>query len=795
MIKHYFKTTFRYLKAYQLFSAINLVGLAIAFCVVYYAVLFVHFELSYDKFNTNADRIYRLSTNVETPAGITYETSAGAVAGAIQSTFPEVQNTTRIFLDYYIVQKGQDAYGEETLAYADPSVFSVFSFPLISGNAVTIFNNPYAMVLSETAARKYFGTTDCINKTLTLDGKITATVTGVMKDIPTNSHFRTDIFLSMSSLIKEGTNWMTNWNRFGFSTYVLLKENATAASFTKKLAGFAKEHPLKNNLQYSLVAEPLNSLYLHGMARGNKAGSTAVGNYMNIYIFSIVAIFVLFIACFNFINLTTALSLKRAKEIGVRKVTGATRKQLTYQFLTDALTVALLAFVLAIILCIAVQPLVNNITGKIISTGIVDNIKLIGLFLLLAVFTGLLSGLYPALVLASFQPVSNLKGKFTTNRKGLILRKGLVITQFTISIVLIIATIIVYSQLNFMQNENLGFKKEHNLVIDFHYDERIGEHAESVLAELSNIPGIRSASISSSTPGRSNTKYPTTIEGINKEPQELQTDAYFIDYNFLNQYGLEVIAGRGFAKDFATDLRESMVINECAVKRLGFKNAEDAVGKPFLQRGSNGLIIGVIKDFHFHSLHETIMPLTMQVSPGFFTFLTLGVTTDNIATTVSDLQKKWTTIAPGLPLIYTFADDTFNAQYKADDRFGKLFICFAVLSVFISCLGLFGLTSFTTVQRTKEIGIRKVLGASVASIVTLLTKEFIVLVLMALLIAIPIATITMKYWLNDFAYHIPIKVEYFLTAGFLAMLIALLTLSIQSIKAAIANPIKTLKTE
>ncbi|MBC7507392.1 MAG: ABC transporter permease, partial [Ferruginibacter sp.] len=699
------------------------------------------------------------------------------------------------FLDYYIVQKGQDAYGEETLAYADPSVFSVFSFPLISGNAATVFNNPYAMVLSETAARKYFGTTDCINKTLTLDGKITATVTGVMKDIPTNSHFRTDIFLSMSSLIKEGTNWMTNWNRFGFSTYVLLKENATAASFTKKLAGFAKEHPLKNNLQYSLVAEPLNSLYLHGMARGNKAGSTAVGNYMNIYIFSIVAIFVLFIACFNFINLTTALSLKRAKEIGLRKVTGATRKQLTYQFLTDALTVALLAFVLAIILCIAVQPLVNNITGKIISTCIVDNIKLIGLFLLLAVFTGLLSGLYPALVLASFQPVSNLKGKFTTNRKGLILRKGLVITQFTISIVLIIATIIVYSQLNFMQNENLGFKKEHNLVIDFHYDERIGEHAESVLAELSNIPGIRSASISSSTPGRSNTKYPTTIEGINKEPQELQTDAYFIDYNFLNQYGLEIIAGRGFSKDFATDLRESMVINECAVKRLGFKNAEDAVGKPFLQRGSNGLIIGVIKDFHFHSLHETIMPLTMQVSPGFFTFLTLGVTTDNIATTVSDLQKKWTTIAPGLPLIYTFADDTFNAQYKADDRFGKLFICFAVLSVFISCLGLFGLTSFTTVQRTKEIGIRKVLGASVASIVTLLTKEFIVLVLMALLIAIPIATITMKYWLNDFAYHIPIKVEYFLTAGFLAMLIALLTLSIQSIKAAIANPIKTLKTE
>ncbi|CAN5585643.1 ABC transporter permease [soil metagenome] len=794
MIKHYFKTTFRYLRAYKLFSAINLVGLAVAFSVVYYAVLFVHFELSYDRFNTNADRIFRLSTNVKTPAGITHETSAGAFAGAVQSLFPEVENTTRIFLDYYIVQKDQAAYGEETLAYADPSVFSVFSFPLISGNAATVFNNPYAMVLSETAAKKYFGTTDCINKTLTLDSKITATVTGVMKDIPQNSHFRTEIFLSMSSLIKEGTNWMTNWSRFGFSTYVLLRENTSAASFTTKLAGFAKEHPLKNNLQYSLVAEPLSSLYLHGQARGNKAGATASGNYKNIYVFSIVAIFVLFIACFNFINLTTALSLKRAKEIGVRKVTGATKKQLTYQFLTDALTVSFLAFIIAIILCTALQPFVNNMTGKVITTGMSDNVKFVGLFLLLAIVTGLLSGLYPALVLARFKPVSNLKGKFANNVKGLILRKGLVITQFTISIVLIIATIVVYSQLNFMQNDNLGFKKEHNLVIDFHYDERIGEHGESVMAQLAGIPGIHSASISSSIPGRSNTKYPTTIEGVNKEPQELQTDAYFVDYNFLQQYGLKIIAGRGFSKEFTSDMRESMIINESAVKRLGFNNPGDAIGKPFSQRGGSGLIVGVIKDFHFHSLHEEIMPLTMQVSPGFFTFLTLGVATDNIAATVSDLQKKWSAIAPGLPLMYSFSDDTFNAQYKADNQFGKLFICFAVLSVFISCLGLLGLTSFSTVQRTKEIGIRKVLGASVAGIIALLTKEFILLVLIALVIATPIAAITMKYWLNDFAYHIPIKAQYFLMAGMLAMLVALLTLIVQSIKAAIANPVKTLKT-
>jgi putative ABC transport system permease protein len=468
---------------------------------------------------------------------------------------------------------------------------------------------------------------------------------------------------------------------------------------------------------------------------------------------------------------------------------------LSFQFLADALTVSLLAFVIAVVLCTALQPFVNSVTGKVITTGMAGNVKFVGLFLLLAIVTGLLSGLYPALVLARFQPVSNLKGKFANNIKGLIVRKGLVVTQFTISIVLIVATIVVYSQLNFMQNENLGFKKEHNLVIDFHYDERIGEHGETVMAELAAIPGIHSASISSSIPGRSNTKYPTTIEGVNKEPQELQTDAYFVDYNFLKQYGLEIIAGRGFSKDFAADMRESMVINESAVKRFGFNNAGDAIGKPFSQRGGSGLIIGVIKDFHFHSLREEIMPLTMQVSPVFFTFLTLGIASDDLAATVSNLQKKWSAIAPGLPLVYNFADDTFNAQYKADNQFGKLFICLAVLSVFISCLGLLGLTSFSTVQRTKEIGIRKVLGASVAGIITLLTKEFIVLVLIALVIATPIAAIAMKYWLNDFAYHIPVKTEYFIVAGMLAMLVALMTLSVQSIKAALANPVKTLKTE
>jgi putative ABC transport system permease protein len=795
MLKHYFKTSFRYFSEHKLFSFINLAGLASALCVVYFAILYVSFELSYDKFNVHAKNIYRISTDVETGNGTNFETSPAPLAEALQSSFPEIKTATRIFIDYYIVQKDENNFGEETLAYADSSVFSVFSFPLIKGNPAKVFDAPYTMVLSETAAKKYFGTNDCLGKTLILDGKIIATVTGVMKDIPQNSHFRTDMFLSMSSLIQPGSNWMENWSRYGFSTYILLNANADKELLQKKLSAFVNSHPLKDNLHYSLSMEPLAALYLHSKTRVNKAGGTTVGNYKSIYIFSLVALFVLCIAAFNFINLTTAFSLKRAKEIGVRKVMGASKKQLTFQFLTDAIALALGAFILSVFLTALLLPAFNQLTGKTISTGVFGQIKYLGLFFIIAVFIGFLSGCYPAFFLSRFQPAVSLKGKFTNSAKGLFLRRGLVVAQFIISIVLIIATVIVYKQLNFMKNENLGFKKEHNLVIDFHYDNRITDRMEMVRSELTKIPGIQYASVSSAIPGRPNKKFPTTIEGINNEKKEFQSDAYFVDYNFLKQYGIEVIAGRAFSKNFATDFKESMIINESAVKQLGFANAAEAIGKHFWQRGGTGQIIGVVKDFHFHSLHEEIQPLTMQVTPGFFTFITLSVSSDNLQQTINTLEKKWAALAPGLPMICSFTDETFNAQYIAEGRFGKLFICLASLAILISCLGLFGLSSFNTTLRTKEIGIRKVLGASSAGIVRLLTREFFVLVIIAFLIASPVAWIIMNHWLNDFPYRINIRILYFIVSGMLALLIAFATISLQAIKAALANPVKSLRTE
>jgi len=795
MIQHYLKTTFRYLKANKIFSAINLFGLAIAICVVYFTLLFVNFELSYDKFHTKGDRIYRLSTDIKTEKGVNYETTSASMAEALEASFPEIETATRIFLDYYIVQNEEDEnFGEETLAYADETVFSVFSFPLIRGNAATVLNAPYTLVLSETAAKKYFGTTDCLNKTLTLDGTVQATVTGVMKDIPVNAHFRTDIFLSMSSLIKETSSW-TDWSRFGFSTYLLLKKDVNVNDLQKKLTSFVKEHPLKEELQYSLLLEPLKRLYLHGEKRVNKAGGTAVGNYKNIYIFSIVAVFVLFIACFNFINLSTALSLKRAKEIGVKKVMGASKKQLILQFLTDALILSLFAFIGSVLLCILALPWFNELVGKTVSSGIFDNIRYLGIALLIAIFTALLSGIYPAVFLSDYEPITSLKGVFKNSAQGLSLRRALVVTQFVVFTVLTIATLIVYKQLSFMQNERLGFKKAHNLVIDFHYDDRIRDHVENVKTQFMNLADVQSVSISSAIPGRPNKKFPVQIENAMHKKQVYQWDAYFIDHEFLRQNGIEIIAGRAFSEDFPGDLRRNMLINESAVKELGFTSPNDALGKEVLSRGNSGLIVGVVKDFQFHSLHEGIKPLSLQISPGFFTFLTLSISSDNLQATIQTVEKKWASIAPGLPLVYSFSDETFNDQYLAEQRFGKLFICFATLAILISCMGLLGLVSFNTLQRTKEVGIRKVLGASAAGIVNLLTKEYIVLVISAIFIASPIAWWIMNKWLQDFAYRIEIQWWMFALSGLVAVVIAMLTVSFQAVKAAIANPVDSLRDE
>jgi putative ABC transport system permease protein len=790
MLKNYIKTSSRYFLNHKAFSTINIIGLSTGICVCFFALLYVQFELSRDSYNKQADNIYRLVTDVKTPLGINYESTSAPMAAAVQA-FPEVKIVTRVFMDDMIIQSTPNNAAKEEIAYTDASAFSVFTWSLLRGDARHLFDVPFNVVLTETAAKKYFGNTDPMGQTLLVNGHERAAVTGIMKDMPYNSHLRVDMLFSISTF---HMGEQTNWAHFGFYAYLLLKPGTNPAKLSAKLAGIVNSNMDQSKSKYSLSLEPLKKVYLYGKPRGHRTGSSESGSITNIYIFSIIAVFVLFIACFNFINLTTAFSLKRAREIGVRKVLGATKRQLIIQFFTDSVLLCLIAFVIALGLSALLLPMFNQLTGTTIANGIFDNLYYIAGLLLIAVFVGLLSGVYPALFLSGFKPISSLKGQLASGNSSLILRKSLVVAQFAISIVLIISTIVVYNQLDFMQNQQLGFKKSHQLVIDYQFDQRITDHPDLVKQQLTAIPGVTSVSYSSSVPGTPNNKTSTIIADKENASQDVLAETYYFDNDFLNQYGIQIIAGRGFNKQFTLD-EKAMLINETMVQKMGYKNPDEAIGKPFKQFKAEGTIVGVIKDFHFHSSQELVRPLAVRPISGFFTCLTLDLSSANIQQTINEVEKQWKQLAPGLPLIYFFEDEAYNKQYLAQQRFGSLFVCFSALAILISCLGLLGLSAFSTAQRKKEIGIRKVMGASVTSIAALLSKDFVRLVFMAFIVASPLAWWAMHSWLQGFAYRIQISWWVFVFSGSAALLIALLTVSFQSVKAALVNPVMSLKSE
>lgn len=793
MFKNHLKTTFRYLKVNKTFSTINVIGLTVGITVCFLALLYVQFELNRDSYNVNADNIYRLVTNVKTPTGINYESASAPMAPALQAAFPEIKEVTRIFMDDMIIQSTPDNAIKEEIAYADSSAFKVFTWPLLRGDIKHVFTAPFNVVLTENAAKKYFGKADPMGQTLLINGKDKATITGVMKDIPYDSHLRVDMLFSMSTLVN--ANWDHNWTRFGFYTYLLMKPGQNMGRFEAKLPLFVKANIDQSQVKYQLALEPLRKVYLYGKPRGHRTGASASGSITNVYVISVIAILVLFIACFNFINLTTAFSLQRAKEIAVRKILGASRRQLIFQFFMDSILLCFISFIAALLITTLCLPLFNQLTGSVVSDTIFEDPSNIVLLFGIAVIVGLLSGIYPALSLSGFNPSKSLKNNSEPSGKGPLLRKTLVVTQFSISIFLIIATSVVYRQLDFMQNQDLGFQKDHKLVIDYQFDSRITEHADAIKQRLAAIPGVNLAALSSTIPGHPNNLYNTTLENNKGEKQELRTDAWFIDDEFLKQYQLKIIAGRNFSKNFAADTMGTMLINETMARTLGFNDPQDAIGKRFTQLHHDGIIIGVVQDFHFHSFLEKIQPLTLRLNPGNFSYLTLNISSQHIRSTVSQIEAAWKQIAPGLPFVYFFSDEAYDYQYAAQERFGKLFICFAVIAIAISCLGLLGLSAFSTAQRKKEIGIRKVLGATVSSITLLLSRDFVKLVVIALLIASPLSWWIMNNWLQGFAYRIGIPFWAFIVSGSAAIIVALLTVSFHSIKAAIVNPVKSLKRE
>lgn len=793
MLRNYFETSINYFRNHKSFLFINLIGLTTGLTAFYFAFLYVNFELNYDSYHKNAENTYRLVIDVKTSNGVDYRGTPSPVAPAVEETFPEVQSATRILLDHLIIENEDGVQNEEQIGYTDASLFSVFTFPLINGNPREVLNAPFQIVLSQSCAKKYFGEHDPVGRSLLINGKDRAYVTGIMKDIPYNSHFRADVLVSISTLLKVWRPSLENsWISRRSNTYLVLRPDADPNDLNLKITELLRTKIDQREYEYTTALEPLRSVYLQGKPRGSSAGSAVTGNINHLYICSLVAVLVLLIACLNYINLSTAFSMQRAKEIGVRKLLGASRLGLTAQFLTDVIILSVLAFLFAIVLIVLLTPVFNQISGKTVTFGLWEHPHYLGLLLILSVVTGALSGLYPAFFLSAFQPIDSLKGRFASSARGIRLGQILVTSQFLASFILIAGTAVLYKQLHFMQNQELGFNKDHMLAIHFPFNDKA--NTEVTKNQLMDIPAVTMASVSSSLPGRPNIRMETRIESFHGTDEVSNMDAYSVDYNFMDQYKLKVIAGRAFSNFIASDSSQAMIVNEAAVKYLGYSSPEDIIGKHYSQLSREGMIIGVIKDFHFDSFREEVQPLTLQIG-GFEMFMTLTVPQTNLSSTISTIEKKWKSIMPDLPFTYFFTDDAYNSQYDAERRFGKLMISLVSIAIIISCLGLLGLSVFDTTQRTREIAIRKVLGSSSFNIVTLLTRDFLVLIAGGIFLGVPLAWYVMNRWLQEFAYRIDLSPGIFISAGFILALVAMATICFQTIKAANANPAKSLKTE
>jgi len=794
MLKNYFKIAFRNLWRHRAFSFINIMGLTVGMSACFLIFLYVKFELSYDSIHTKADRIYRVIADIKTPTETLKAGGPGwAVVPNLRLEFPELEAAIRTSRTGMLITKGDQNFQEDNALFADSAFFQIFDFPLLQGNPATALKDQFNVVLSRTAAKKYFGNANPLGQTILLTGdKLPATVTGIMKDIPDNSIIRADMIISMTTYtmnIHKGLD--EQWGNYGSQAYLLLKPGANASALQSKFPAFMEKRngtEMKKSQMYAILSlEPLRRVYLYS----TRIGGGDTGNINNVYIFSIVAVFILSIACINFVNLTTARSSERAKEVGIRKVVGALRMQLARQFIGESVLLCLIAFVLTIGIVALLIPPFNHLAGKTISQGIFEHMSYWAGLFLAAIGIGLLAGIYPALVLSSFLPVTVLKGRFATGTKGILLRKSLVVAQFTISIALIIATIVVYNQMNFMRGQDLGFSKDQMMVVNPN-----GDPAKMAFRQaVETIPGVKSTTMSSSVPGGGNMGAYSEIQNIKGEMQIANLDIYFVDWNYIDQYKIKMAAGRSFSKDFQSDTTQAMVMNETAVKLFGYSTPQQAIGRRFKQWGREGTIIGVMKDFHYHSLQQDIKPLTMRIEPDGSNLVSISVSQANLPATIAAIGSKWKTLIPGKPFSYFFVDEQFDKQYRSEERFGKLFLNFAVLAIFISCLGLLGLASYSTLQRTKEIGIRKAMGATVTNIVNLLSKDFLKLVLVSFFIAAPVAWYFMHKWLHNFAYRTDFSWWIFLIAGMMALVIAMVTISSQAIRAALTNPVKSLKAE
>ena len=791
MFKNYLKIALRNLLRHRGYTFINIVSLAIGMACCLLILFYIRNELSYDRDHENADRIFRIGRISQSGDNVRKGARSTVPMGpALKADFPEITEVIRFWRAFNPVLSYQEKHFREDhkLYFTDPAVFDVFSFPLINGNPHTALESPNTIVISEAMAEKYFGVEQPMGKVINFRGypagELDLVVTGVMRDLPRNTHFEFEFLASLVGVETERTNWGSSkpiW------TYVFLPQNYPPEKLESKLPGFADRYLKLENTTEELHLEPLESLHLFSDYPGS---FKAPGNLAYIYLFSAIGFFILLIACVNFMNLATARSLARAKEVAVRKVLGAYRIQLIKQFVGEALFLSYLALALAIMLIEVLLPVFNTTFNLDL---VIDYFQDWFVLLCLAAtvpVVGLLAGCYPALFLSRLQPIAALKGRFVATTSGNRLRKGLIVFQFVVSIVLISGTLMIYNQLDYVQNKNLGFGKEQVVVVPY------GKNDDVLIAAMLRHPNIMNVSISQRVPvNLKNSDVRIVVPQGFVQPFRVQS--YITDEYFLDTYKIELATGSNLSSSPGIANQEFM-INETAAKEFGW-TPEQALGKRLLWSGDkNGRVVGVIKDFHMASLHERIRPLVLHTIPGDFswqTFISIRIGLEDLQNTLRFIEKTWKKFTPNDAYEYFFIDESLDLLHRDDQRFGKIFSYFAILAILIACMGLFGLASFTAEQRTKEIGIRKVLGASISNVVLLLSKEFTKLVGVAFLLAVPIAFLVMERWLDNFAYRISADFNLFLLAGILALIIALLTVSYQSIRAALTNPVKALRYE
>jgi putative ABC transport system permease protein len=809
MIRNYIKTAIRGLRKNKGFTTINILGLALGLATCLLIVLYVADELSYDRYNEKAGRIYRVNEDLKLgDNSVKYAVCMAPLAKTLIAEYPYVENATRIKnAGSSHVKKGTLNMVENRVAFADPSLFSVFTFPMINGNAASALVEPNSVVITETTAQKYFNSSNVVGKTLLFNDNTLCKVTGVIKDVPQQSHFNFDFFISMSSFPDSKS---TEWLRSDYNTYVLLKDKSYAkqleAAFPALLEKFSgAQMKSELNMSYAefekrgsffrLNLIPLTDIHLKSNISG-ELGSNGTTQY--VYIFLLIAVFILLIACVNFMNLSTARSSNRAREVGVRKVLGSARKHLIAQFLTESVLVTVIATVLAFILALFLLPVFNQLSGKALAINAASLNWILPLLLLVALVVGILSGSYPAFYLSAFQPVDVLKGKLATGFKGGRLRSFFVVFQFSISIFLIIGTLVIYNQLNYIQTKNLGYNRNQVLILKNVYE--LNNQAKIFKQKVKELPGVINATMTGFIPtsGWKSTAIYYRDASLNEKtsmfPQNWQ-----VDEDYLPTLDMKIAAGRNFSRNMPTD-SDGVVINEAAAKFLGFKEPVNSfiyrsmASQHDLQHMKQYRILGVVKDFNFNSLHENVSPviLTLADNNG---GLSVRVQTNNLPTLMAQINAAWKELNPNIQIDYSFMDQDFDASYRTEQRTGQIFMVFTTLAIVIACLGLFGLAAYAAEQRTKEIGIRKVLGASVAAITGMLSVDFIKLVGISILIASPIAWYLMNLWLRDFAYRISIQWWVLVVAAAGALIIAIITVSFQSIKAAIANPVDSLKNE